>query len=117
NDALAEKNAHLIKELQYYKRPADSVHFILDSTLSNHFEFRLAKIINNSIHLNQNHLTLNKGGKHGIKEGMGVFNEDGIIGRVKGVSTNFASVISLLHTEILVSSKIKRTDVFGSTKW
>jgi rod shape-determining protein MreC len=117
NDALAEKNAQLIKELQYYKRPADSVHLILDSTLLNSFDFRSAKIINNSIHLNQNHLTLNRGRKHGVKEGMGVFNEDGIVGRVKGVSTNFASVISLLHTEILVSSKIKRTDVFGSTRW
>jgi len=117
NDALAEKNAQLIKELQYYQRPADSVHFNLDSTLLYNFEFRSAKIINNSIHLNQNHLTLNKGRRHGVREGMGVFNEEGIIGRVKGVSTNFASVISLLHTEVLVSSKIKRTDVFGSTKW
>src|SRR5690606_4492481 len=107
----------LIEQLTYYKRPADSVTFQLDSALSHNFEFRSAKVINNSIHLNQNHLTLNKGRKHGIKEGMGVFNEEGIVGRVKGVSKNFASVLSLLHTELLVSSKIKRTDVFGSTQW
>src|SRR5690606_371805 len=117
NDALAEKNAVLIEELHHYKRPTDSVTFELDSSLRHHFEFRSAKVINNSIHLNQNHLTLNKGRKHGIKEGMGVFNEDGIVGRVKGVSNNFASVLSILHTELLVSSKIKRTDVFGSTQW
>lgn len=117
NDALAEKNAALIQELHHYQRPADSVTLELDSVLSHHFEFRSAKVINNSIHLNQNHLTLNKGRKHGIKEGMGVFNEDGIVGRVKGVSNNFASVLSVLHTEVLVSSKIQRTDVFGSTQW
>ena len=117
NDALAEKNASLLQELQHYKRPVDSVTFELDSVLSHHFEFRSAKVINNSIHLNQNHLTLNKGKKQGLKEGMGVFNEDGIVGRVKGVSNNFASVLSILHTELLVSSKIKRTDVFGSTQW
>lgn len=117
NEALAEKNAALIQELQYHKRPADSVTFELDSTLMHQYVFRSAKIINNSVHLNQNHLTLNKGRKHGIKEGMGVFNEDGIVGRVKGVSQNFASVLSILHTELLVSSKIKRTDVFGSTQW
>jgi len=117
NDALAEKNASLLKELQYYKNPADSVQLRLDTTLLNNYEFRSAKIINNSINLNQNHLTLNKGRKHGVKEGMGVFNEEGIIGRVKGVSENFASVLSLLHTEVLVSSKIKSTDVFGSAKW
>lgn len=117
NDALAEKNAALIQELQYYKQPADSINFQLDSVLQRQYEFRSAKVINNSIHLNQNQLTLNRGKKHGIKEGMGVFNEEGIIGRVKGVSENFAAVISLLHTELLVSSKIKRTDVFGSAKW
>ena len=117
NDILAEKNAELLEELQYYKTSSDTVHFTLDSALLSNFDFRSAKIINNSIHLNQNHLTLNKGRKHGIKEGMGVFNEDGVIGRVKGVTNNFASVISLLHTEVLVSSKIKKTDVFGSTKW
>ena len=117
NEALAEKNAELLEELQHYKTSPDSVHFTLDSTLLNNFDFRSAKIINNSIHLNQNHLTLNKGRKHGIKEGMGVFNEDGVIGRVKGVTNNFASVISLLHNEVLISSKIKKTEVFGSTKW
>lgn len=117
NEALAEKNAKLLEELQHYKASPDSVHLALDSALSSNFDFRSAKIINNSIHLNQNHLTLNKGRKHGIKEGMGVFNEDGVIGRVKGVTNNFASVISLLHTEVLVSSKIKKTEVFGSTKW
>lgn len=117
NDALAEKNAALLRELNYYRRPADSVTLHLDSVLTHKFEFRSAKVINNSIHLNQNHLTLNKGRKQGVKEGMGVFNESGIVGRVKGVSNNFASVLSILHTEVLVSSKIKRTDVFGSTQW
>jgi rod shape-determining protein MreC len=117
NNALAEKNAALIEELQYFKQPADSVYIDVDSTLRNNFEFRSAKVINNSLHLKQNMITLNKGERQGIKEGMGVFNEEGIIGRVKGISPNFASVISLLHTELLVSSKIKRTDVFGSTNW
>src|SRR5690606_32267508 len=104
-------------ELQYYKQPLDSVAIVLDSALRSDFEFKSAKVVNNSLHLNRNYLTLDKGRKHGIKKGMGVFNEDGIVGRVKGVSNNFASVISLLHTESLVSSKIKKSDVFGSTKW
>jgi len=89
----------------------------LDSALPNYFEFKSANVINNSLHLNRDHHTLNKGQKQGIKKGMGVFNEDGVVGRVKGISNNFASVISLLHTESLVSSKIKKSNVFGSTKW
>ncbi len=117
NDALAQKNAELLKQLEQLRVPVDSVHIPLDSAMESRHNFKAAKVINNSIRLNQNHITLNKGAKDGIKEGMGVFNEKGIVGRVKGVSNNFASVISLLHTDLLISSKIKSTDVFGSTQW
>src|SRR5690606_36615226 len=100
NDALAQKNAALIQELNYYKEPADSVAFELDSIPTYNYEILSSKVINNSMHLNQNQLTLDKGRRHGVKEGMGVCNEDGIVGRVKGVSSNFASVLSILHTEL-----------------
>ncbi|MCH7397505.1 rod shape-determining protein MreC [Belliella sp. DSM 107340] len=117
NRRLVDTNAELLAELEMYKKPADSTFIQLDSILMAKFEFKGAKVINNSIRLNQNHLTLNKGEKHGIKPGMGVFNGQGVVGRVKGVSKNFATVISLLHTDLLVSSKVDSTEVFGSIKW
>ncbi|MBT0810002.1 rod shape-determining protein MreC [Litoribacter ruber] len=117
NEALAEKNAELLSRLSVTMQPADSAYLEIDSVLASQYEFRSAKVINNSIRLNQNHITLNKGRKHGVREGMGVFNEQGVVGRVKGVTENFSSVISLLHTELLISSKVKSSSVFGSTKW
>ena len=117
NRRLVDTNAELLAELEMYKKPADSTFIQLDSIFMAKFEFKGAKVINNSIRLSQNHLTLNKGEKHGIKPGMGVFNGQGVVGRVKGVSRNFATVISLLHTDLLVSSKIDSTEVFGSIKW
>ncbi len=114
---MAEKNAALLKQLAHFQQNRDSIPVHLDSAFKAKYEFRSAKVINNSIRLNQNHLTLNKGAVDGIKEGMGVFNDEGVIGRVKGVSKNYAAVISLLHTDLLISSKIKATDVFGSTQW
>jgi rod shape-determining protein MreC len=117
NRALAEKNASLLTRIERMTTSADSAHFSLDSTLNNNYNFWSARVINNSIHLSQNYITLNKGSMDGVEDGMGVFNEQGIIGRVKGTSEHFASVISLLHTDLLISSKIKKTVVFGSTKW
>jgi len=117
NEGLAEKNAELLMRLEKLTQPRDSAFLELDSVFATEHEFRSAKVINNSIRFNQNHLTLNKGRRHGVKEGMGVFNEQGVIGRVKGVTNNYSSVISLLHTELLISSKIKTSDVFGSTRW
>jgi rod shape-determining protein MreC len=117
NKSLVDKNAELLAELEKLRQPADSVFIELDSLLSSTFQFKGAKVINNSLRLTQNHLTINKGSNHGIKQGMGVFNEEGVVGRVKNVSKNYASIISLLHTELLISSKIESNDVFGSTKW
>lgn len=117
NKALVDQNAALLAELEHYRQPVDSMFIPVDATMMATFEFKGAKVINNSINLAQNFITINKGAKHGIKEGMGVFNEEGVVGRVKGVTQHFASVISLLHTELLISSKIESSEVFGSTKW
>ncbi len=117
NKALSEKNAMLLNKIDSLRPTEDSVYLEIDTALNARFEFLSAKVINNSLHLNQNYITLNKGESDGVKEGMGVFNEQGVIGRVKGTSKRFSSVISLLHTDLLVSSKFKETNVFGSTKW
>lgn len=117
NKRLLDTNAELLAALEVLRKPADSVYIQLDSAFESSFEFKGAKVINNSIRLSQNHLTINKGANQGIKPGMGVFNGQGVVGRVKGVSNNFATVISLLHTELLVSSKIESSEVFGSIKW
>jgi rod shape-determining protein MreC len=117
NKSLVEKNAELLSELEKYRQSKDGMLIDIDSSLVSGFQFRGAKVINNSINLSQNFITLNKGSEHGVKEGMGVFNEEGVVGRVKGVTANYASVISLLHIELLFSSKIVSNEVFGSTKW
>jgi len=117
NKNLMEKNAQLLSEIEALRKSPDSIFIPLDSGIFTATQFRGAKVINNSLRLSQNHLTINKGSNQGVKIGMGVINEQGVVGRVKSVSSNFSTIISLLHTELLVSSKIKSNDVFGSTKW
>jgi rod shape-determining protein MreC len=117
NEALLEENAKLTEELKAIKLIPDSARIELDSTLKVSFEFKGARIVGNSLRFSQNHLTINKGEKDGIKPGMGVFNQEGVVGRVKSVSTNYAVVISLLNTGLLVSSKIKSNGVFGTVNW
>jgi rod shape-determining protein MreC len=117
NEALAEKNARLLKQLEDLSPRDDSATLEIDTLFRHSYEFWSAKVINNSLHLSQNHLTLNKGANDGIRPGMGVFNEQGVVGRVKGVSRNFSTVISALHTDLLISSKIKSSNVFGSANW
>lgn len=81
------------------------------------FQFIPGKVVKNSIHLLNNHLTLNVGRTDGVEPGMGVVSSAGVIGRVKNVSENYATVYSVLHTKMWVSAKIKRNNTIGSVKW
>ncbi|MHA7131295.1 rod shape-determining protein MreC [Algoriphagus namhaensis] len=117
NAKLLEENAQLLEKLNVTFIQPDSTYIPLDSAFEATFEVRGARVISNSLRFAQNHLTLNKGEKDGIQPGMGVFNEQGIVGRVKDVSSNYSVVISLLNTELLISSKIKSTNDFCSVKW
>jgi rod shape-determining protein MreC len=117
NEALTAENAEILKQLHLLQVIPDSLSIELDSTLAATYQFKGGRVIANSLRFSQNYLTINKGSKDGIKPGMGVFNSEGVVGRVKSVSDNFAVAFSLLNTGLLVSSKIKSSDVFGSVQW
>jgi len=62
-------------------------------------------------------MTLNKGRLHGIRPDMGVIGPNGVIGIVKDVSGNFSSIMSLLHSEMQISAKIKKNNHLGTIIW
>ncbi|SFU02718.1 rod shape-determining protein MreC [Algoriphagus locisalis] len=117
NEALVIQNAALLEQLKTINSSPDSLKLELDSAFEAQYNFKGARIISNSLRFAQNHLTLNKGSNDGIKPGMGVFNEQGVIGRVKSVSENYSVAFSLLNTELNLSTKIKNNDSFGTAKW
>ncbi|WP_026968815.1 rod shape-determining protein MreC [Algoriphagus terrigena] len=117
NEALTDENAEILEKLLALQVPADSMPIPLDSAFAATYQFRGARVIGTSLRFSQNYLTLNKGAKDGIKPGMGIFNPYGVVGRVKSVSENYSVAFSLLNTGLMISSKIKSTDVFGSVQW
>lgn len=82
-------------------------------------EYKLvpAKVIKHSYLLERNFLTINKGSNQGIKKGMGVITDDGIVGKIEAVSANYATVRSILHIDYQVASQIKRNGVNATTQW
>ena len=117
NSALVEENASLMQELLRLQIKPDSMPLAIDSALEATFLLKSARVVANSMRFSQNHLTLYKGTKDGIKPGMGVFNSQGIVGRIKSVSENYSVAFSVLNTNLLISAKIKSSDVFGSVQW
>jgi|SRR5690606_14355427 Cell shape-determining protein len=119
NALLAEENAALRKQLQYYAAAADSVtrEMVQDTVHDVQYNYIVAKVTNNSIHQKNNYVTLDKGSKDGIKKGMGVISASGIVGIVLNVSPHFATVQSLLHSETRISAALEDSQSFGSLVW
>ncbi|AMM50378.1 rod shape-determining protein MreC [Rufibacter sp. DG15C] len=126
NQTLAAENALLRAQLTQKQELQlnDSIETVRDSTFAAAdsvaaalYTFRPARVINNSVRRLNNYLTLNIGSDAGVRAGMGVLTSSGVVGRVKAVSKHYATVTSLLHSQTLISVKLKRNKSFGSIKW
>ncbi|MBF8964908.1 rod shape-determining protein MreC [Pontibacter sp. FD36] len=126
NSTLAQENAVLRQQLMYYRQEADAdstdqldttYYAVSDSSKSEPFILHAGRVINNSVRRTNNYLTLAAGSLDGVKPGMGVISPNGAVGRVKTVSRHYATVTSLLHSQMLISAKIKKNNTFGTIKW
>lgn len=112
NDQLARENAQLrqmLADLNYLRS-------ILPLTAAN-FEAVPGKVINKTYLRSANFLTLALGENQGIEQGMGVVGENGVVGRVKSVSKNFTTVVSVLNPRMMISSQVKRTGTLCRVQW
>ncbi len=121
NEDLAEENARL-RQLLLNSNVSipDSTSFITipsDSLDSMEYIAHSAEVIRNTIRNTNNFITLNKGSKDGLMAGMGVVNKDGVVGKIRSVSSRRAQVISLLNTNNPISSKLLRTNRLGTIQW
>lgn len=116
NETLSQEIARLnerISELEGSLPEAEEVVSKGDSQ----FQYIPAKVVNNSFRLLNNYITLNKGTNDGVKPNQGVINEQGVVGKIRSSSSNFSMVVSLLHTDFLISSVLKRSGTFCTTNW
>lgn len=109
NEMLLLENAKLKSLISY--QTSDSI------SSSDPHQFISATVINNSVSRANNYLTLDKGEIDGVKKGMGVVTEKGVIGIIKATSENFSTVLSILHSQSKVSVVIKKNNHFGSLQW
>lgn len=76
-----------------------------------------ARVVNNTVNRQQNHITLNVGLREGVAPGMGVVSDDGAVGIIAVASAHFSVAISLLNTDMKISASHRRSRTFGSLRW
>ncbi len=120
NNNLAAENAKLRENLYKISRPVILMGLTDSSKIGDvrfTYDFISAKVVNNTISKTHNHVTLNKGARHGIEPGMGVVSSRGVVGIIRSVSRNFSTAYSLVNTSVTVSSEIKRTNTLCTVNW
>ena len=120
NDSLAKENALLRAQFRNAQFEAtvrkDAITLQKDSFVQQ-YVYQQASVINNSINLANNFITIDRGSNSGIRYGMGVIGSTGVVGVVRSVSPNFAMVMSILHKQTRISASVASTSYFGSMVW
>ena len=124
NQALRRQNAALLSYLPSGSViPETSSQLVADTvkvdSLKSYRQYQYfdAKIISNSVFLQQNILVLHRGSAQGIVPNMAVVGTDGLIGTVISVSENMSIVMSLLHRQSKVIAVLKKGSGLGEVSW
>ena len=113
---LKRENEKLINENLQLKKMESKNRFtqINEDTLNS---INSAKVIVNSINKSKNIIIIDKGKLDSINLEMGVISSKGVVGIVKSVTNNYASIISLLNTDLKLNAILKNSSTIGSVTW
>lgn len=118
NQQLAEENAVLRSMLVSSYIMTDKQEFTVNDTLyRQQYQYINAQVINYTTSRSQNYITINKGRLMGIEEGMGVFSPSGVVGVVKNVTDNYATLMSVLHPAVRISVRLQKSGTIGTEVW
>lgn len=118
NDILMDENSRLLSQSDHSLRNIEGGFILKKDTLYNiQYKFQVAKVINGTLYQSNNYFTLNRGRENGIKEGMGVISNNGIVGKIAAVSDHYAIVESIIANSFTTSVVIPRTGHFGLLQW
>ena len=109
--AVEEENQQLRRELQ---QRAD-----VDSVLKNprSYTYTVAHVVDNSIVRSANYLVINRGENDSVRIGLGVADQNGVVGFVSQVSGDYAQVISVLNPMFQLSVCLKSSQSTGTLVW
>ena len=125
NDSLVKANAELYNKLRKDFELPDTVTKLeidtikIDTILRERkYLYLPAKVVGNTVSLENNYIQLHRGLKQGVVADLGVTDiNNAVVGSVVDVSSNYSVVMSLLHHQSIVSAKLKKSGDLGSIIW
>ena len=120
NRKLREVNAELMLEvnkLREYGIQNEELKNLLKLKDSVNYPLIPAEIVSKSFSKIQGTIIVNAGGKNGVKPGMPVINDQGLIGIVYNVSDDYSIARTLRNFDMKITVKDQRSRIDGIMKW
>ncbi|MFL2604385.1 MAG: rod shape-determining protein MreC [Flavobacteriaceae bacterium] len=117
---LKKINTQLIEENLYLKSLVIDKNYISDfedEIIDSPYTLISGSVIKNDISSSRNVIIINKGLSDMVENEMGVIGSKGIVGIVNQTTEKFSSVLSILHKDIKINAKHKKSNAFGSLFW
>ncbi len=120
NRKLKELSAALYQErerLLQFKRERNRLRKLLKLRKDSFYEFLTCEVIARSANRFHNSITIDRGGRDGVKTGMAVAGYRGLVGRVTRVFPSSSRVLTINNRSVRVSCRVKRSRVIGVLEW
>ncbi len=118
NAELAEENMRLrnrLNELENLQEnvQTDSVYRFAQYDV----RYLSAKVVQMTTTQQHNYMTINRGERDGVRTGMGVRNQDGVVGIVRTVGGKYSVVLPIINTHTNLSCRFAKNDYVGTLVW
>ncbi len=123
NQSLTERNLQLESEVAALREHLKKLEYDSTATeraMAEHLKGLKqipAQVVNNSIRLRDNLITINRGKKDGVHSEMGVVSGTGIVGIVSQAGPHYSTVIPVLNSHSNISCRLKDSEYFGYLRW
>lgn len=123
NRALTERNVvleHRIAELEHQLKKLDTEHSYTEQrtdSLLRSYQLLPATVVNNSVLLQDNYITINRGEADGVRPEMGVVCGTGVVGIIYLTAPHYSIVIPILNSKSNISCRLRKSGYFGYLNW
>lgn len=118
NEALENENIELRNQINALQNQLEQSAEQSGYTYS-HLDYTYipAKVIQLTTNKHTNYLTINKGRRDSVYQGMGIRNAEGVVGIVSTVGEKFSMVIPVINTNSHISCKFTKNGYYGTIEW
>lgn len=120
NKALRGLNYSLSREVARTRKALienDRLRAMLDLKKQTASPLIMAEVVGKVVAEMRGYITLNKGEKDGVRAGLGVQTDRGLVGHVLATSDNFALVQLILNRDTRIAVQVERTRIDGIVAW